>query len=133
MNAPLTNYRRSLWYIMLQNLVACAVILAILTLAGCRKKSTIALNVDLYLHPEAATSDDLLLQTAIQKQLSSNDITKNSLIHVRVVDRIAFLNGSVGTQSEKQRANEIAQAVAVTVDQVTIRTKEVQNNIVVEP
>jgi len=133
MNALLTHDRQSMWFVVLQNLVTCAAILAILTLAGCHKKSTIGLDVDLYLHPEAATPDDLLLQTAIQKQLSSNDITKNSLIHVRVVDRIAFLNGSVGTQGEKQRANEIAHGVTVTVDQSTIRPKEVQNNIVVEP
>jgi len=109
-----------------------AVLAALMLLVGCHKKNTIGLDVDVYLHPEAAAPDDQLLQTAIQKQINQDGVTKNSLIHVRVVDRIVFLTGTVRTQAEKQKANEIAQGISITVNEVAIKSPEVRDHIVVE-
>lgn len=134
MKEHLTNHWRSPGFLPSRSTVAMWVtLLAALTLhTGCHKKNIVGLSVDVYLHPEAGTPDDLLLQTAIQKQIDVNDVTKNSLIHVRVVDRIAFLTGTVRTQAEKQKANDIAQAINLSVNQDLIRTQAVHDNIAVE-
>lgn len=134
MKEKLTGYRRSRKLISRgANLTICiAVLAALMLLAACHRKNVIGLDVDLYLHPEAANPDDLLLQTAIQRQINRDVTTKDSLIHVRVVERIAFLAGTVRTQAEKQKATEIAQAINVTVNDVVIKTQQVQDNIKVE-
>jgi len=104
-------------------------VLSLAVYSGCNKKNRIGLDVDLYLYPEAASGDDLLLQTAIRKQLFLNTVTQNSVIHARVVDKIVFLTGSVGTQHEKDEADRLARETTVTVNGVSLKSSEVRNSI----
>lgn len=103
--------------------------LSVVVSTGCNKKNRIGLDVDLYLYPEAASGDDLLLQTAIRKQLFENTVTQDSLIHARVVDKIVFLTGTVDTQHEKDEADRVAREVTVTVNGVALKPSDVRNNI----
>ena len=109
-------------------------VLCLLTASvGCHRKNAVAIDVDVYLHPEAADSEDLLLQTAIQKQFDENPATRDRLIHVRVVDKIVFLSGTVESQKEKAAAEAIARNTSVAVNGVTIKSQEpVRNSIKVE-
>jgi BON domain-containing protein len=101
--------------------------------AGCHRKNAVGIDVDVYLHPEAADSEDLLLQTAIQKQFDENPAIRDKLIHVRVVDRIVFLSGTVESQKEKEAAEGIARNTSVAVNGVTIKASEsVRSSITVE-
>ena len=104
-------------------------LLSVVVSGNCRKKTTLGLDVDLYLYPEAAGPDDLLLQTAIRKQLDQNAVTRDSLIHVRVVDKIAFLSGFVDTQREKDEADGLARNAIVTVNGLALKASEVRDNI----
>ena len=64
---------------------AMPVALAALVLAGCQKNQNLGtVAVDLYIHPESASSDDVLLQTAIRRGLDADELTRLH-IHVRVV------------------------------------------------
>jgi BON domain len=103
--------------------------LAVAVTTGCGKKNRIGLDVDLYLYPEAASGDDLLLQTAVRKQLSENSATQKSLIHARVVDKIVFLTGTVATQEEKDAADRLAHQTIVTLNGVSLRVSDVKDNI----
>src|SRR5215471_20533317 len=69
-------------------------------LSACAKnnKTTVGLDVDLYLHPTSADPVDILLQTAITKRLSDSSVTRFSLIHVRVDDRAVILTGAATEQ-----------------------------------
>lgn len=104
-------------------------LLSVVISGSCRKKTTLGLDVDLYLYPEAAGPDDLLLQTAIRKQLDQNAVTQDSLIHVRVVDKIVFLTGSVDTQREKDEADNLARNTIVTVNGLSLKASEVRDDI----
>jgi len=104
-------------------------LLLVLVSGACHKKNTLGLDVDLYLYPEAAGPDDLLLQTAIRKQLDESAVTQNSLIHVRVVDKIVFLTGSVDTQLEKDEAERVARSTTVTVNGALLKASEVRDDI----
>lgn len=100
-------------------------------LLGCRKKSAIGLDVDLYLHPESASPDDVLLQVGIQKELSKNEDLR--LIHVRVVDEIVFLSGTVRKPDQKQTAGETAESTEIIVNNKDrVRAKEVRNDISIQ-
>jgi hypothetical protein len=93
-------------------------------LAGCAKdtKTTVGLDVDLYLHPTSADPVDILLQTAISKRLSDSSVTHLSLIHVRVDDRAVILTGTA-TEQVRSEAERIAQQTELTLNGESIRPK----------
>jgi len=97
-------------------------------LSGCRKNSP-ALNfsIDLYLHPEAGSSDDILLQTAIRKNLAAEPLTARG-VYARVLDGHAALYGSLKTPQAIARAGEIASLTKVTLnDGKTLAVTDVKN------
>ena len=98
-------------------------VILITTLAGCagRNKPVVGLDVDLYLHPEATQGDDLILQSALQKELSANPATREDIIHVRVIDGIVFLIGTVKSQNAKIAAEDLAAKIEVTVNGRSIK------------
>lgn len=85
--------------------------------------------MDLYLYPEAASNDDLLLQTAIRKQLDENTVTQNALIHVRVVDKMVFLTGAVDTEHEKDEAERLARNTTIVVNGVYLKASDVRDDV----
>ena len=88
-----------------------------LMLTGCAKKLPEAsLGVDVYLHPEAASVDDILLQAAIQKKIGDSLPGRAGLVHVRAVDRIVFLSGSVASDDDRKKAIESATNIDLKVD-----------------
>lgn len=99
-------------------------VILITTLAGCagRNKPVVGLDVDLYLHPEATQGDDLILQSAIQKELSANPATRDGIIHVRVIEGIIFLSGTVKNQNAKLLAEDLAAKIEVAVNGRSIKT-----------
>ena len=90
---------------------------------GCsrRQRPLAALDVDLYLHPEAASADDLILQTAIQNRLVSNEFTRSAVIHVRVIDRTVFLSGNVDSAKVKDEAARVAESTEITLNGESIK------------
>ena len=109
------------------------VLIVLVVSEGCGRKNVVAFDVDLYLHPEAANPQDLLLQTAIQDQLDRNDVTTNSLIHVRVIDKLVFLDGFVDTAKEKNEAEQLARDTTVSVNGAALKATEVRSRIEVQP
>jgi hypothetical protein len=91
-----------------------ALMLAVLT--GCQKNPKLGtVAVDLYIHPESASSEDLMLQTAIRGKLEA-DATIAGHVQVRVVDLQAVLTGSVAKKDASDKAERIARSTRVTVD-----------------
>jgi osmotically-inducible protein OsmY len=89
----------------------------LLMLTGCAKKLPRAdLGVDVYLHPEAASVDDILLQAAIQKKIGDSLPGRAGLIHVRALDRMIFLSGSVASDDDLKKAIEAARNIDLKVD-----------------
>src|SRR5580765_4034959 len=101
----------------------------LLAFAGCRKdtKTTVGLDVDLYLHPTSADPIDILLQTAISKRLSDSSVTRLSLIHVRVDERTVILTGTA-TEQIRSEAERIAQQTELTLNGESIRPKQPISN-----
>ena len=96
-----------------------AAVLALLAilLAGCQKNQQLGtVAVDLYIHPESASSDDILLQTAIRRGLDADEQTKQH-VHVRVVGMQVVLTGNVAKEIASKRASEIALATQVQINQ----------------
>jgi hypothetical protein len=101
-----------------------ALLLAVLCLTawGCGgRNNPISLDMDLYLHPEGARGNDLLLQTAIQKKLNDDRQLGKWPVHVRVVDGLVLLSGKVNSEELKSRAAEMATATVVRVDEQSIQ------------
>ena len=98
-------------------------------LAGCAKdtKTTVGLDVDLYLHPTSADPVDILLQTAITKRLNDSSTTRFSLIHVRVDDRTVILTGTA-VEQVRSEAERIAQQTELTLNGESIRPKQPVSN-----
>jgi hypothetical protein len=111
---------------------AALIFLLVVVSAGCGKKNTVGIDVDLYLHAEATSPEDLLLQTAIQDQIDKNPVTHDSLIHVRVVDKLVFLDGTVQSEKEKGEAENIARSTAVAVNGAAIKATDVRSHITVQ-
>jgi hypothetical protein len=104
-----------------------------LALSGCSKdtKTTVGLDVDLYLHPTSADPIDVLLQTAITKRLNDSSVTKLSLIHVRVDDKTVILTGSA-REAVRSEAERIASQTELTLNGEAIRPKSpISNRIVI--
>ncbi|HZT28960.1 MAG TPA: BON domain-containing protein [Bryobacteraceae bacterium] len=110
-----------------------AVLLLALACAGCRKNQTLGtLAVDIYLHPESGSSEDILLQTAIRENLVANAATERG-VYARVLNLQVVLTGSVSTASARDEAAKVAQGTRVTVNDKTLAPKEVTNLVKVEP
>jgi osmotically-inducible protein OsmY len=103
--------------------VTALAILLLLGLEGCnRHKTTVGLDVDLYVHPTSADPLDIILQTAISKRLNESTITRLSLIHVRVEDKVVILTGT-STAGVRQEAERIAQQTELTLNGEPIKPK----------
>lgn len=107
-------------------------IIALTPLAACRKNQKLGtLSLDVYLHPEAGSSDDILLETAIRKNLSENKLTAQGM-YVRVLNREVVLTGQASNAQAQQKAGEIAAAARVTINDQTLTPQHVTNLIKVE-
>jgi hypothetical protein len=105
----------------------CAWLLLLLTLVGCRKNPPrVDLGVDLYLHPESAGVDDVILQAAIRRSILEGLAPKAGLVHVRVVEGVVFLTGSVFSEQERSRAAEIARTIDIRIDGKQLKPAEVR-------
>jgi hypothetical protein len=90
--------------------------LALAALTGCQKNPKLGtVAVDLYIHPESSSSDDVMLQTAIRGKLEA-DAAIAGHVQVRVVDLQAVLTGNVAKKDASDKAEQIARATKVTVD-----------------
>jgi hypothetical protein len=109
---------------MRQRILACTLLLIITMLAGCskRNKTTLGLDVDLYVHPTSSDPLDIILQTAISKRLNDSRLTKLSLVHVRVEDKVVILTGAATAEARKE-AERIAEQTELTLNGETIRPK----------
>ena len=97
--------------------------------AGCNssRKTTLGLDVNVYLHPSSSDPADVLLQTAITKRLNESNTTRLSLIHVRVEDRTVILTGSAKANVKKE-AEELARQTTLTLNGEMIQPKEKIDN-----
>ena len=112
----------------LKHVILCMTLVLLTACGG--KKTHVGLEVDLYMHPEASSPNDLLLQSAIRKQLKETEHTQQSLIHVRVSDSIVFLSGTVKTQEIKDAATAVATDTVVSVsNQPGSRATQVINRL----
>lgn len=90
--------------------------LALVALTSCQKNPKLGtVAVDLYIHPESASSDDLMLQTAIRGKLEA-DAAIAGHVQVRVVQLQAVLTGNVAKKDVSDKAEQIAHSTRVTVD-----------------
>jgi hypothetical protein len=100
----------------------------LLMLTGCAKKLPRAdLGVDVYLHPEAASVDDVLLQAAIQKKIGDSLPGRAGLVHVRAIDKVVFLSGSVASDGDLKKALEVVKNIDLKVDGTAIRPSEIHS------
>jgi osmotically-inducible protein OsmY len=89
-----------------------AIAFAALLLAGCSERSNrVDLGVDLYLHPQSGTAEDLILQAAIRKKVLDTVPRNSGIVYVRVIDRIVFLTGSVKSQEIRDLVREAAEKI----------------------
>lgn len=106
-----------------------AALLPLALLAACGgARNPISLDMDVYLHPEGARGDDLLLQTAIGQKMAADPGVGKSSVHVRVVDGLVMLSGKVPSEEVKKRAGELASATVVRVDERAIQTSQPVRN-----
>src|SRR5262245_16337993 len=100
-----------------------AVTLAASAISGCGKKPVpptpppapvATLGIDLYLHPESASADDLLLQTAIRGRIEADALTRGR-VQVRVAGLKVVFSGSVSAQATKDATSRLAQEITVTI------------------
>jgi len=83
---------------------------------ACRKDpqlGTVALDV--YIHPESSSSDDVILQTAIRNKLEADTVTAGH-VQLRVVGLLVVLTGDVSKKEASDRAEQIARNTKVTID-----------------
>jgi hypothetical protein len=89
----------------------------LLMLVGCGNKLPQAdFGVDIYLHPEAASVDDLILQAAIQKKIAESLAGRAGLVHVHAIDKVIFLSGSVASDDDLKKAVDAARTIDLKVD-----------------
>jgi osmotically-inducible protein OsmY len=97
------------------------------------RNNAVQLNVDLFLHPEGARGDDLILQSAIQGRILNDPQLANYPIHVRVAQGIVFLSGSTPREDLKGAAARLAEGTEVTVNGRQIRPAEGVRNAIEVP
>lgn len=94
-----------------------AAVALLILFCGCQRNPKLGrVDVDLYIHPESASSDDILLQTAIRRGLEADEQTRLR-VHVRVVAAQVVLTGNVSKEPAKKRAADIALATQVQINQ----------------
>lgn len=109
------------------------ILLLALPFLGCRKNGRLGtLAVDIYLHPESGSSEDILLQTAIRKNLGEHKGTDRG-VYARVLDLRVVLSGTVAKAAMRDEAEQIARSTRVTLNETAITPKDVTNRIRVEP
>ena len=100
---------------MLRCMLLMAMLLA-LALPGCKKNPKLGtVAVDVYIHPESSSSDDVMLQTAIRTKLDADALTAGH-VQIRVVGMLAVLTGDVSKKEASDKAEQIARTTKVTVD-----------------
>jgi len=105
---------------------ACTILLFAAAFSGCAKnnnKTTLGLDVDVYLHPTSADPLDILLQTAITKRLNDSAVTRLGLIHVRVEEKTVILTGTA-TERIRDEAERIALQTELTLNGESIRPRQ---------
>ena len=106
------------------------VILLAVLLPACRKNPQLGtVAVDLYIHPESSSSDDVMLQTAIRNKLEADTMTAGH-VQIRVAGLLAVLTGDVSKKEASDKAEQIALSTRVTVDNnPAIAAENVKNYI----
>jgi hypothetical protein len=95
---------------------AAAVFLLAILLSSCQRNQNLGtVGVDLYIHPESAVPEDVLLQTAIRTRLEKEQSTAG-LVHVRVARLEVVLTGNVAKKEISAKAEEIARGTKVAVN-----------------
>ena len=119
---------------MKNRIFAYAIVLIMMTSAGCggSKTATLGLDVDLYIHPASADPVDIILQTAIAKRLSDSAATELSLIHVRVEDQTVILTGTA-EDDIRAEAERIARQTELTLNGEAIRPRDPISNRITAP
>jgi osmotically-inducible protein OsmY len=112
--------------------------LSIVLISGCGadKKTTLGLDVDVYLHPSSSDPADILLQAGIDKRLGEDETTKNGIIHVRVVGGVVTLSGTAKSNAVKDKAQQIARETDVKLDGSSIwpaAARKINNQIEIQP
>ena len=93
-----------------------ATILFSTLLCSCQKNQKLGtVAVDLYIHPESASSEDLLLQTALRRKLAADPLTA-AHVQARVSGLDVVLTGNVSKKDGSDRAEQIVRATRVVVD-----------------
>jgi hypothetical protein len=91
-------------------------LLLALALPACRKNPQLGtVAVDLYLHPESSSYEDVMLQTAIRHKLESEVLTAGH-VQARVAGLLVVLTGEVSGKEAADRAEQIARNTKVFVD-----------------
>jgi len=92
-----------------------ALMLAV-ALPACKKNPQLGtVAVDVYIHPESSSSDDVMLQTAIRTKLDADALTAGH-VQIRVAGLLAVLTGDVSKKEASDKAEQIARTTKVTVD-----------------
>jgi osmotically-inducible protein OsmY len=108
----------------MKTLAAAAVVAALLT--GCSQRpARVDLGVDLYLHPQSGSAEDLILQAAIRKKIAETLPKNAGVVYVRVESGIVFLTGAVKSEAAKAQAREAAEKVDVRLDGAPLKPKDV--------
>jgi hypothetical protein len=90
--------------------------LILVVLTGCQKNPKLGtVAVDLYIHPESSSSEDVMLQTAIRGKLEADAVTAGH-VQVRVVELQVVLTGNVAKKDASDKAEQIVRATRVTID-----------------
>jgi len=103
------------------------VLSALAGLACGNRKNPIAVEMDLYLRAEAASLDDLILQTAVRKRLGGEDGLAGRGLHVRVSQAVVILSGSVANDAERQDTERIARETRVEINGQSVPVREVKS------
>jgi hypothetical protein len=92
------------------------VIASVAALPACKKNPKLGtVAVDVYIHPESSSSDDVMLQTAIRTKLDADALTAGK-VQVRVAGLLVVLTGDVSKKEASDKAEQIARNTRVTVD-----------------
>ncbi len=92
------------------------VMLLVVALPACKKNTKLGtVAVDVYVHPESSSSDDVMLQTAIRTKLDADALTAGK-VQIRVAGLLAVLTGDVSKKAASDRAEQIAHNTRVTID-----------------
>jgi osmotically-inducible protein OsmY len=84
------------------------------------------LGVDLYLHPQSGTAEDLILQAAIRKKVLDTLPRNSGIVYVRVVDKIVFLTGSVKSPEIRDLVRDAAEKIDIRIDGTPLKPQSVK-------